>query len=145
MISTRNVNVALAKQRRLQNVTTKTIDVSPKITKPALDPVRKSPLITTHTIGDVADMEERRVRGEIALQRKNSKKGDLTYLDDKGKLVTDEKPGETLKEFAVQDVPFVGGDVVKDYQAIEVPVEKPWNKMNAEERKEYQEAKKETK
>lgn len=102
MISTRNLNVKLSgSKRRLENVTTKTIDTSIKVTKPDGTQV-KSPLISTRNLGDISDMVEGKKRAAISAERKKEAK-------------------ETAKP------------------------KKPWNKMNAEERKEYQRIKKEKK
>ena len=147
MISTRDMESALAKkERELKRVTTKTVDASPKkIEKAVLDPLKmnKSPLVTTHNMADVADQSEKGERDVIAAQRKGFKKGDLVYVDEKGKLVTDENQEDMLKEFARQDVPTVDGRVVEGFEAMAVPEKKAWNKMNSAERKIYK-AEKET-
>lgn len=169
MIQTKNVKVDLKKGRDLQRVTTKDIEPSPRIVKPVLDLTKKSPLVTTRDIGDIADIEEKRARDEVVAQRKELKKGDPAYVDDKGKLVSDEPIKEMLEEFAQQDVVSIDGVVIaesfkpksledkpwKDMtpeerkeimmqeQAEVEPTKKPYNKMNAAERKEYQEFKKE--
>ncbi len=168
MIQTKDVNVELKKGRDLKRVTTKDIDPSPpRIVKPVLDLTKKSPLVTTRDIGDIAEIEEKRARDEVVAQRKELKKGDPAYVDDKGRLVTDEPIKEMLEEFARQDVVSVNGvviaesfkpktledkawkdmtpeerkEVMAQEQAEAGPIKKPYNKMNAAERKAYQAAK----
>ena len=88
MITTREINVDLSKGGKLNRVTTKDIDASPKVKLPK-KPV-KATGISTSNIADVADIAEKKRRDDIMAERK---------LGDK---------------------------------------KKPWNKMNAKERKEYQ-------
>jgi len=100
MITTREINVDLRKGGKLDRVTTKDIDASPKVKLPK-KPI-KAKGVTTSNIADVADIREKKKRDDIMAERKLAMK-DLKKL--------------TMK-------------VEKE--------KKPWNKMNAKERKEYQ-------
>ncbi len=98
MISTKYMNIDLAKRKRLERVTTKDIDASIKVTKPKEESRMKSPLISTHNIGSIEEVEDRKERAEILAQRKSFKKDDPVYLNKDGVLVPNEKEEKTIKE-----------------------------------------------
>lgn len=97
LISTRNVDVVLAKQKRLERVTTKIDHASIKANKLEED-LMKSQLISTHNIGSVAEVEEKKERDEILAQRKSFKKGDPVHLNEDGILVANEKEEKTIEK-----------------------------------------------
>ncbi len=97
LVSTRNINVVLAKQNRLERVTTKTVDVSIKKKEPKEDSM-KSPLISTHNISDVVSAEEKKTRDECLEERKNLKEGDPVHLNKDGILVASEEEQKVVTE-----------------------------------------------
>lgn len=98
MISTKDMNIALAKRKRLERVTTKDIDASIKVIKPKKEERMKSPLISTHNIGSVEEVEDKKKRDEILAQRKGFTEDDPVYLNKDGVLVPNEKEEETIKK-----------------------------------------------
>ena len=120
MKTTRDINVDLSRGRlKLRHVTTKNIDVGVRV-EPPKAPIKKQSLTTT-TMQDVADIAEKKRRDDIMKERK------LAMKDEK--KLTINKKGEANKG-------FTKGDAV--YQKKEKIEKKPWNKMNAKERKAYQ-------
>ena len=97
-VSTKNINVVLAKHNRLERVTTK-IDYASIKAKKLKEELMKSPLISTHNIGSVAEVEDKKERDEILAQRKGFKKDDPVHLDDNGVLVGSEKEQKHVEEF----------------------------------------------
>lgn len=74
MITTRRLFAKIeAGKRKLERVTTKTIDASIKVIKPKKKPT-KSPLISTHNLGDIQDIAERNKRIKITADRKKRTK-----------------------------------------------------------------------
>lgn len=117
MITTKDVNVDLSRGKlRLRRVTTKDIDVGVRVEPPKV-PIKKQS-ITTTTRQDVADIAEKKRRDDIAKEKK------LAMKDEK-KIVMVEKE--------------VGPKLVKPSRELMAELtKKPWNKMNAKERKEHQ-------
>jgi len=107
MITTREINVDLSKGRKLNRVTTKDIDASPKVK--LLKKSAKAQGISTSNIADVADIREKKRRDDIAEEKK------LAMKDEKKIILNVDNEGDSM-----------------------VVEKKPWNKMNAKERKEYQ-------
>jgi len=136
MITTREINVDLSKGGKLNRVTTKDIDASPKVKLPK-KPI-KAKGISTSNIADVADIREKKRRDDIAEEKKLAMK-------DEEKIVTTKEKAKVDQVFStVNDFPKTSKEVKK---AMEKPAfqedmivkeKKPWNKMNAKERKEYQ-------
>ena len=58
----------------------------------------KSPLISTHNIGSVEEVEDKKKRDEILAQRKGFTEDDPVYLNKDGVLVPNEKEEETIKK-----------------------------------------------
>lgn len=132
MITTKQVNVNLTRGKlKLRHVTTKNIDASIRVEPPKAPIKTKS--ITTTTQQDVADIAEKKRRDDIAEEKK-------LIMKDEKKLVLVEKetatePMITIAHPIAKDIK-VGKTTTGEY---EIDVEKkPWNKMNAKERKEYQ-------
>lgn len=99
IVSTRNINIVLAKKKRLERVTTKDIDASIKINKPKEESkMKKSPLISTHNIQDVESASEKKERDDVVAERKKLKKGDPVHLDADGNLVASEKEQKHVEE-----------------------------------------------
>ena len=73
MITTREINVILAKGRKLKRTSTKEVDASLKVKQPK-NPV-KPKSISTHSLTDVADIVEKKRRDDIMAERKEGKKG----------------------------------------------------------------------
>ena len=117
MITTRQINVNLSKEKlKLRHVTTKGIDAGVKV-EPPKAPI-KPRSVTTTTLPGVADIAEKKRRDDIAKEKK------LAMKDEKKIVIVERKKGPKLVE-----------------PSKELMVEltkKPWNKMNAKERKEYQ-------
>ncbi len=90
--------IILAKHNRLERVTTK-IDYASIKAKKLKEELMKSPLISTHNIGSVAEVEDKKERDEILAQRKGFKKDDPVHLDDNGVLVGSEKEQKHVEEF----------------------------------------------
>ena len=114
MITTRQVNVDLNKGKlKLRRATTKDINAGVRVEPPKEQIKPRS--VSTTTLPDVADMAEKKRRDDIAVEKK------LAMKDEK-KIATVEGPKlvEPSKELMVE------------------LMKKPWNKMNAKERKEYQ-------
>ncbi|TES93503.1 MAG: hypothetical protein E3J87_02195 [Candidatus Cloacimonadota bacterium] len=132
MKTTRDINVILGKGKiKLRHVTTKDIDVGVRV-EPPKTPI-KTKSITTTTLADVADIAEKKRRDDIAKERK------LAMKDEK-KIVIAEKetttePMITITHPVAKDIK-VGKITTGEYEIDEE--KKPWNKMNAKERKEYQ-------
>lgn len=124
MITTKQINVNLTRGKlKLRHVTTRNIDAGVRVEPPKVPIKTKS--ITTTTLPDVADIAEKKRRNDIMAEKK-------IMMEDKKKLIINKK-GEANKG-------FVKGDAVyREEEKAEKSVEKkPWNKMNAKERKEYQ-------
>lgn len=122
MITTREINVDLRKGSKLDRVTTKDVDANPKVKFPK-KPI-KAKGISTSNIADVSDILEKKRRDDIAKEKKLAMK-------DKKKITMAEKEVEIITAPAI----------VKDGEGKPMPTikeKKPWNKMNAKERKEYQ-------
>ncbi len=98
LVSTRNINVVLAKQNRLERVTTKTVNVSIKKKEPKEDSMNK-PLISTHNIGDVVSTEEKKERDTVRAERKNLKKDGPVYLNKDGVLVASDEEQKHVEKF----------------------------------------------
>jgi len=133
MITTKEINVNLAKEKlKLRGVTTKNIDAGVRVEPPKAKIKPRG--ISTTTLADVADMAEKKRRDDIAVEKK------LAMKDEK-KIVMIEKEPEIITAPAIvkdEDGNSVRLDEIGS-PAIEVGIEKkPWNKMNAKERKEYQ-------
>ena len=129
MITTRQINVDLAKEKlKLRGVTTKNIDAGVRVEPPKAKIKPRG--VSTTTLSDVADIAEKKRRDDIMVEKKKFDK------KDKKKIVqVKKKPEKTDKEFARE----VGAKFVSTNIPIEHKAEKkPWNKMNAKERKEYQ-------
>ena len=132
MITTKEINVDLAKEKlKLRGVTTKDIDAGVKVEPPKAKIKPRG--VSTTNMADVADIAEKKKRDDIMVERK------LAMKDEK-KIVMAEKeeiiePMETITHPVAKDIK-VGKTTTGEY---EVEVEKkPWNKMNAKERKEHQ-------
>ena len=72
MITTRQVNVNLAKEKlKLRHVTTKDIDAGVRV-EPPKEPIKKKSIVTisTTTLPDVADIAEKKRRDDIMAERK---------------------------------------------------------------------------
>ncbi|MCK4825600.1 hypothetical protein KA005_58165 [bacterium] len=70
MITTRQIFVKLAKGRKqFLRVTTKDIDASIKVKLPK-DRVGKGPMVSTNKLGDVADIEAKKRRDDIMVEKK---------------------------------------------------------------------------
>ena len=114
MLTTKDINVNLSRGKlKLRHVTTKDIDAGVRV-EPPKAPIKKQS-ITTTTLQDVADIAEKKRRDDIAKEKK------LAMKDEK-KIVIAKKPKliEPSRELMAE------------------LTKKPWNKMNAKERKEYQ-------
>ena len=96
MITTRDIDVDLSKGGKLNRVTTKDVDASPKVKLPK-KPV-KATGISTSNIADVADIREKKRRDDIAIEKK------LAMKDEK-KLIINEK-GEANKGFKEGDAVY---------------------------------------
>ena len=117
MITTKQVNVNLTRGKlKLRHVTTKNIDASIRVEPPKAPIKTKS--ITTTTQQDVADIAEKKRRDDIMAERK------LTMKDAKKIVISQAIP----KKVTVRN----------EKKIVVIEKKKPWNKMNAKERKEYQ-------
>jgi len=140
MITTREINVNLTRGKlKLRQSTTKNIDASLKV-EPPKGKIKPRGISTT-TQADVADIAERKRRDDIAVEKKvlEAAEKKLAMKDEK-KIVIVEKetttePMITITHPVAKDIK-VGKTTTREYE-IEVE-KKPWNKMNAKERKEYQ-------
>lgn len=97
LVSTTNLNVVLAKPNTLKRVTTKNVDASMKKKEPKEESM-KSPLISTHNIGDVVSVEEKRTRDEVLAERAKLKEGDPVHLNKDGILVASEEEQKHVEE-----------------------------------------------
>ncbi len=97
LVSTTNLNVVLAKPNTLKRVTTKSVDASIKKKEPKEESM-KSPLISTHNIGDVTSINEKKERDEVLTERAKLKKDGPVYLDDNGVLVASEEEQKAVNE-----------------------------------------------
>jgi len=88
MITTREINVDLSKRGKLDRVTTKDIDASPKVKFPK-KPV-KAKGISTSNIADVADIREKKRRDDIAKEKK------LAIKDEKKIMLKVDNKGDSL-------------------------------------------------
>jgi len=134
MITTKQINVNLSKGKiKLRHVTTKDIDAGVRV-EPPKAPIKKKSLatITTTTLPDVADVAEKKRRDDIAEEKKLAMK--------------DEKKIAIVREVKIiEPMETIAHPITKNYEEplvtageYEIEVEKkPWNKMNAKERKEY--------
>ncbi|KKK80947.1 hypothetical protein LCGC14_2818380, partial [marine sediment metagenome] len=95
LVSTTNLNVVLAKPNTLKRVTTKSVDASIKKKEPKEESM-KSPLISTHNIGDVTSINEKKERDEVLAERAKLKKGDPVHLNKDGILVASEEEQKTV-------------------------------------------------
>jgi len=140
MITTRQVNVKLNKGKlKLRHVTTKHIDASVRVEPPKGKIKPRS--ITTTTLPDVADIAEKKRRDDIAKEKK------LAMKNEKKIVIAEEKVTPIIK---IDDEDFLvnaGSEPNKEIielvksnvkKAVKLEEKKPWNKMNAKERKEYQ-------
>ena len=91
MITTREINVDLSKGSKLNRVTTKDVDASPKVKFPK-KPVKVKG-ITTSNIADVADIQEKKRRDDIMAEKKLAMKDKKTIMlvDNKGDSMAVEK------------------------------------------------------
>jgi len=97
MITTRDINVDLSRGKRpLQQKTTKEVDVYVKQGKPKPTKIA----VSTHNIEDVADIAEKARRDKIVKQRKDFRKGDTVYKNEKGELKTEGQLKEDSKKLA---------------------------------------------
>ncbi len=122
MITTGSIKVNLSEgQAKLKRVTTRNVDASIKVEHPTQKPVA----LSTRNLPDVADIVEKKRRDDIMAERKLAEK-------DEKKVVMVEK---VIVHPVTKDIK-VGKTTTGEY---EVELEKkPWNKMNAKERKEHQ-------
>ena len=115
MITTKQITVNLDRGKlKLRYVTTKNIDAGIRV-EPPKAPIKKRSL-TTHTMQDVADEAEKKRRDDIMAEKK------LAIKDEKKIVITEKR---------------TKGEFKPSKEFIEA-MKKPWNKMNAKERKEYQ-------
>ena len=150
MITTRQINVDLAKEKlKLRGVTTKDIDAGVRV-EPPKAPIKPRGVSTT-TLADVADIAEKKRRDDIMAERKaaliKSDKEKKLAMKDEKKIVINEK-GEANKAFKKGDAVYQkeekeekekGPKLVEPSKGLMAELtKKPWNKMNAKERKEYQ-------
>lgn len=99
MITTRDIDVNSSEGRTpLKQKTTKEIDIHVKTGIPKLTKIA----VTTHDIEDVADMAEKKRRDSIMAQKKNFRKGDTVYKDEKGKLKTEGQLKEKEEELIIE-------------------------------------------
>lgn len=77
MITTREINVDLRKGSKLDRVTTKDVDASPKVKFPKK--LVKAKGISTSNIADVADILEKKRRDDIAEEKKLA-----VFIDNEG-------------------------------------------------------------
>ena len=92
MITTRQINVDLSKGGRLNRVTTKDVDASPKVKFPK-KPI-KAKGISTSNIADVADIAEKKRRDDIAEEKKLAMKDEkkiILKVDNEGDSMVVEK------------------------------------------------------
>ena len=99
MITTREINVDLSKGGKLNRVTTKNIDTSPKVKLPK-KPI-KAKGISTSNIADVADIREKKRRDDIAEEKK------LAMKDEKKLAIAEKKSWNKMnakerKEYQVE-------------------------------------------
>ena len=128
MKTTREINVNLTRGKlKLRQVTTKNVDASLRV-EPPKEPIKPRGVSTT-TQADVADIAEKKRRDDIAKEKK------LAMKDEK-KIVTVEK--KTIPVIKIDDRKLVGLIADEIAQMPLITEKKPWNKMNAKERKEYQ-------
>ena len=137
MITTRQINVNLSKEKlKLRHVTTKDIDAGVKVEPPKV-PIKPRG-VTTTTLPGIADIAEKKRRDDIAKEKK------LAMKDAKKIVIAKEKAKVDQVFSIVNDFPKTPKEVkeVMEKPALQrdmiVKEKKPWNKMNAKERKEYQ-------
>lgn len=120
MITTKQINVNLSRGKlKLRHVTTKDVDASVRV-EPPKEPIKRKGLatITTTTLPDVADIAEKKRRDDIAIEKK------LAMKDEKKIVISQAIPKKII--------------VRNEKKIVVIEKKKPWNKMNAKERKEYQ-------
>lgn len=145
MITTREINVNLSKGKlKLRQSTTKDVDASIRV-EPPKEPIKTRGVSTT-TLPDVADIVEKKRRDDIAIEQKLAMKDEKkVVMVEKSKL--SESSGELMIEQKDKQNELVGDgtgrSLDEDEQNELIVKKKPWNKMNAKERKEYQTEKKE--
>ena len=122
MITTRQINVDLAKEKlKLRGVTTRNIDAGVRVEPPKAKIKPRG--VSTTTLADVADIAEKKRRDDIMVEKKK-----LDKKDEKKIVMVEKGKGPKLVEPSKE----LMAELTK----------KPWNKMNAKERKEYQVEKK---
>ena len=137
MITTRQINVDLAKEKlKLRGVTTKNIDAGVRV-EPPKAPIKPRGVSTT-TLSDVADIAEKKRRDDIMAEKK--------VLEKAGKKAEKKAMALEEKKLAMKDEKKIimeekekGPKLVEPSKELMAELtKKPWNKMNAKERKEYQ-------
>ena len=138
MITSRQINVNLTRGKlKLRQVTTK--DINPGIrVEPPKEPIKPRGVSTT-TQADVVDIAEKKRRDDIAKEKKA-----LEVARKKAEVAEKKLAMKDAKKIVIAEKPKLV-DPSKELMA--ELTKKPWNKMNAKERKEYQieKAKKEKK
>ena len=125
MIQTRDIFVKLGiGRRKLDRVTTKSVDASSKITKPKGAP-KKSQFITTADVDNEDDRAEMNKRLEIIAQRK---KASSTKADD-------EKKVKMMEEIAAQAGVIIGKTDKEKKDIAMKDEKKPWKEMTDDEKK----------
>jgi len=140
MITTREINVNLTRGKlKLRQSTTKNVDASSRV-EPPKGKIKPRGISTT-TQADVADIAEKKRRDDIAKEKKiamrDAKKIVIAKKVKKEKeLKQKEKEKERLDMVAKEKAKT---KLVEPSRELMVELtKKPWNKMNAKERKEYQ-------
>jgi len=139
MITTRQINVDLAKEKlKLRGVTTRNIDAGVRV-EPPKGKIKPRGVSTT-TLADVADIAEKKRRDDIMAEKKLAMKDEKKIVIEKKK---DKQVFSTVNDFPKTPKEVVekerGSKLVEPSKELIVELtKKPWNKMNAKERKEYQ-------
>ena len=136
MITTREINVNLTRGKlKLRQSTTKNVNASIRV-EPPKGKIKPRGISTT-TQADVADIAEKKRRDDIAAEKKvletaEKKARKQAEVAEKKLAMKDEK------KIVIAEKPKL---VEPSSELMAELTKKPWNKMNAKERKEYQKEK----